>query len=76
MSTMDPAEIAKFAEMAHEWWDYDGKFKTLHQINPLRTEFIRTHLGESTGGDLSGLNILDIGCGGGILSESLAEEGA
>ncbi|MBF0192792.1 MAG: bifunctional 2-polyprenyl-6-hydroxyphenol methylase/3-demethylubiquinol 3-O-methyltransferase UbiG [Magnetococcales bacterium] len=70
MSTEDPEEIAKFERMASEWWDPDGKFKPLHRINPLRTEYIRQQL-RPAGGGLEGLEMLDIGCGGGILSESL-----
>ncbi|MBF0446949.1 MAG: bifunctional 2-polyprenyl-6-hydroxyphenol methylase/3-demethylubiquinol 3-O-methyltransferase UbiG [Magnetococcales bacterium] len=76
MSTVDQAEIAKFEQMAHEWWEPEGKFKPLHEINPVRLEYIQTHLGGSPGANLSGLKLLDIGCGGGILSESLFELGA
>ncbi|MBF0380950.1 MAG: bifunctional 2-polyprenyl-6-hydroxyphenol methylase/3-demethylubiquinol 3-O-methyltransferase UbiG [Magnetococcales bacterium] len=76
MSTVDQAEIAKFEQMAHEWWDTDGKFKPLHEINPVRMEYIQTHLAGSPNADLSGLKVLDIGCGGGILSEALYEQGA
>lgn len=76
MSTEDPKEIAKFEQMAHEWWEPEGKFKPLHQINPVRMRYIRTHLGGSPDADLSGLKILDVGCGGGILSEALYEQGA
>ncbi|MBF0439349.1 MAG: bifunctional 2-polyprenyl-6-hydroxyphenol methylase/3-demethylubiquinol 3-O-methyltransferase UbiG [Magnetococcales bacterium] len=76
MSIEDPEEIAKFEKMAHEWWDPDGKFKPLHRINPLRTEYICMQLRQSPRARLEGLNILDIGCGGGILSESLDGQGA
>lgn len=76
MSTVDPAEIAKFEKMAHEWWDPEGKFKPLHQLNPARVEYIHRHLAVSEAVDLTGLEILDIGCGGGILSEALAEKNA
>lgn len=66
-------EIAKFNKMAPEWWDVNGPMKPLHQINPLRTSFILDSLNKQ---NLDKLNILDIGCGGGILSESLAKLGA
>ncbi|MEO5331918.1 MAG: bifunctional 2-polyprenyl-6-hydroxyphenol methylase/3-demethylubiquinol 3-O-methyltransferase UbiG [Magnetococcus sp. YQC-5] len=71
MSKEDPEEIAKFEKMAHEWWNPDGKFKPLHRINPLRTDYIRAKLRQSPRARLDGLDILDIGCGGGILSEAL-----
>lgn len=64
------AEIDKFNDLAHEWWNSDGAFKTLHQINPLRCEFIQRH------SELKGKPLLDVGCGGGILSEALAKLGA
>lgn len=63
-------EIDKFNNLAHEWWDLDGQFKTLHQINPTRLRFMHKHA------NLNGRNIVDIGCGGGILSEAMAREGA
>ena len=66
----DPAELAKFSELAHRWWDPDSEFKPLHQINPLRLEWINTLC------DLRGKRVLDIGCGGGILADSLARKGA
>ncbi len=66
----DAAELNKFAEAAHRWWDAEGEFKTLHDINPLRLQWIASHV------ELAGSRVLDIGCGGGILSESLAARGA
>jgi 2-polyprenyl-6-hydroxyphenyl methylase/3-demethylubiquinone-9 3-methyltransferase len=80
-STVDPAEIARFERMAGEWWDPKGKFRPLHQINPLRLGFIRDEVsrrfarGTRTPKIMAGLRILDIGCGGGILSEPLARLG-
>jgi 2-polyprenyl-6-hydroxyphenyl methylase/3-demethylubiquinone-9 3-methyltransferase len=80
-STVDPAEIARFEAMAGEWWDPKGKFRPLHQINPLRLGFIRDEVSRrfarstKTPKILSGLRILDIGCGGGLLSEPLARLG-
>jgi 2-polyprenyl-6-hydroxyphenyl methylase/3-demethylubiquinone-9 3-methyltransferase len=66
----DAAEIQKFSELAHRWWDKDSEFKPLHAINPLRLDWIKAHVNVR---DQQGL---DIGCGGGILSESLARSGA
>ena len=70
MSNVDSAEIAKFAAQARRWWDPHGPFKTLHEINGLRTDYIA----ERT--PLSGARVLDVGCGGGLLSEALAGRGA
>lgn len=64
-------EIAKFEQVAHQWWDLHGDFKPLHQINPLRRQFIIQHVN-----DLFEKQCIDVGCGGGILSESLAQLGA
>lgn len=72
MPTDDSAEIAKFEAMAQEWWDPEGRFKPLHQLNPVRVDYIRTRLAPPEARNLAGLEILDIGCGGGILAESLA----
>ena len=66
----DPAELAKFSDLAHRWWDQDGEFRPLHQINPLRLEWI------SSLSSLKGLQVLDVGCGGGILADSMARSGA
>jgi len=68
---VDYAEIAKFEELAHRWWDPDSEFKPLHDINPLRLAYVD----EGCGG-LSGKRALDVGCGGGILAEALASRGA
>ncbi|GAD79172.1 3-demethylubiquinone-9 3-methyltransferase [Vibrio ezurae NBRC 102218] len=68
---VDPAEIKKFADMASRWWDKEGEFKPLHQINPLRLRYV-----QDTVGGLFGKKVLDVGCGGGILAESMALEGA
>ena len=69
---VDREEVEKFAVLAARWWDKSSDFKPLHDINPLRLNYIK----EQCGGSLKGKRILDIGCGGGILSESLANEGA
>ena len=71
-SNVDHEEVNKFAVLAARWWDKNSEFKPLHDINPLRLNYIK----EQCGGSLQGKRILDIGCGGGILSESLALEGA
>ena len=66
----DPAELAKFSELAHRWWDVDSEFRPLHMINPLRLDWIHSIC------PLSGLRALDVGCGGGILADSMAWRGA
>lgn len=66
----DPAELAKFSDLAHRWWDADGEFRPLHQINPLRLAWISGLC------PLQGKTALDVGCGGGILTDSLARSGA
>ena len=70
MSNFDAAELNKFSELAHKWWDKTSEFKPLHDINPLRLNYIDNVAG------LKGKTVLDVGCGGGILSESMAEKGA
>ncbi|MCW5588624.1 MAG: bifunctional 2-polyprenyl-6-hydroxyphenol methylase/3-demethylubiquinol 3-O-methyltransferase UbiG [Legionellales bacterium] len=69
MINVDPQEIKKFNELSYDWWDEKGSFKTLHAINPLRLKFIEKQL------TLQNKNILDVGCGGGILTEGLAKAG-
>ena len=66
----DPQELAKFSELAHKWWDPNSEFRPLHQINPLRLDWIDQFAG------LRGKRVLDVGCGGGILAESMAHRGA
>ena len=66
----DPAELAKFSELAHHWWDTESEFRPLHQINPLRLDWVDTQCG------LQGKRVLDVGCGGGILADSMARKGA
>lgn len=81
-TTVDASEIAKFEAMAAEWWDPNGKFKPLHMLNPCRLDYITSQIAEEFDRDLStprafdGLRILDIGCGGGLLSEPMARLGA
>lgn len=69
-TNIDPREIAKFDAVAARWWDPSGDFRTLHHINPVRVDYVAARAG------LAGKRVLDIGCGGGILSESLAARGA
>lgn len=81
-TTIDPAEVAKFEAMAAEWWDPAGKFKPLHMMNPVRLDYITRQIAAEFGRDLAdplpfkGLRLLDIGCGGGLLSEPMARLGA
>ena len=69
-TNFDPAELAKFSELAHRWWDLDSEFKPLHQINPLRLSWINDIC------PLKGKRVLDVGCGGGILADAMARLGA
>ncbi len=69
-SNVDPAELAKFSDLAHRWWDVNSEFRPLHQINPLRLDWIQTLA------PLKGQQVLDVGCGGGILSDAMARAGA
>ncbi len=81
-NTVDPSEIAKFEAMAAEWWDPHGKFKPLHMLNPCRLDYITQQIAGEFDRDLTapapfeGLRLLDIGCGGGLLSEPMARLGA
>ena len=70
MVNADPAELEKFSRLAARWWDPEGEFRPLHDINPLRLEWIEAHA------SLAGKDVLDVGCGGGILAESMARRGA
>jgi 2-polyprenyl-6-hydroxyphenyl methylase/3-demethylubiquinone-9 3-methyltransferase len=67
---VDPAELAKFSDLAHRWWDPNSEFRPLHQINPLRLDWINSLA------SIKGKQVLDIGCGGGILSDAMARAGA
>ena len=81
-STVDPAEVAKFEAMAAEWWNPNGTFKPLHMLNPCRLDYITSQIASEFDRDITapmpfaGLRILDIGCGGGLLSEPMARLGA
>ncbi len=81
-SSVDPSEVKRFSALASKWWDADGEFAALHKLNPVRIRYIRDRAGARFGLDgegfepLKGLRVLDIGCGGGILSEPMARLGA
>jgi 2-polyprenyl-3-methyl-5-hydroxy-6-metoxy-1,4-benzoquinol methylase len=81
-ASIDPVEIERFSALAAEWWDPQGKFRPLHKFNPVRLGFLRDriagHFGRDTAGEapLQGLRLLDIGCGGGLVSEPMARLGA
>ncbi len=70
MENIDPREVEKFSAAAERWWSPDGEFRTLHHINPTRIAYLREHV------ELAGRRVLDVGCGGGVLSEGLAQLGA
>lgn len=70
MINADPQELAKFSDLAHRWWDTESEFRPLHEINPLRLDWIEGHA------RVAGKRVLDIGCGGGILSDAMARRGA
>ena len=82
MNTVNKKEIEKFSKMADEWWDVEGKFKPLHKFNPIRIKYIKEsvienfELQQSEKYPLKGINLLDIGCGGGLLSEPMCRLGA
>lgn len=82
LSSIDPAEVAKFEAMARDWWDPQGKFKPLHMLNPTRLDYVTAQIAAQFGRDrdaakpFEGLTILDIGCGGGLMAEPLARLGA
>ena len=69
-TNVDPAELAKFSDLAHRWWDPESEFRPLHQINPLRLGWIDSLAG------IAGKRVLDVGCGGGILADAMARKGA
>ena len=69
-ANIDEDEVAKFSALASRWWDPDGEFRPLHRLNPIRTDYVASRV------DLAGARVADVGCGGGLLSESLAARGA
>jgi 2-polyprenyl-6-hydroxyphenyl methylase/3-demethylubiquinone-9 3-methyltransferase len=81
-TTIDPEDVARFSAIADEWWDPDGKFRPLHRFNPVRLQYIRDRMCAHFGRDprslrpFEGLKFLDVGCGGGLISEPLARMGA
>jgi 2-polyprenyl-6-hydroxyphenyl methylase/3-demethylubiquinone-9 3-methyltransferase len=75
-SNADPAELAKFSALARSWWDPNGPSKPLHDLNPLRLQYVAGIAGRTSDTGLAGRDVLDVGCGGGILTESMARAGA
>src|SRR5579872_3630341 len=81
-TTVDPGEVERFQHIAEEWWDPNGKLAPLHRLNPLRLGYIRDHVAAHwqreplSGEPLAGLSLLDVGCGGGLISEPMARLGA
>lgn len=77
VANVDPSEIAKFSAMAATWWDLNGSFRLIHKVNPLRTDYIKRMFMRHTGKkSLQGVRAIDVGCGAGILTEALAQQGA
>lgn len=72
----DPAELARFGQLAARWWDPDGPMRPLHDLNPLRLEFVADQARQAPAGGLDGARVLDVGCGGGLLAEAMAQRGA
>jgi len=75
-TSIDPQEVEQFSRIADEWWDENGKFKPLHRINPLRISYIQSQAKQHFGREMGGLSLVDIGCGGGLISEPMARTGA
>lgn len=72
----DPAELERFGQLASRWWDPEGPMRPLHDLNPVRLEFVAGHAAASPAGGLAGARVLDVGCGGGLLAEAMARNGA
>src|SRR5699024_10688072 len=75
-NNVDMSEVGKFTQLANQWWDKQGPFSTLHEINPLRLNWIEENVVRYMGTGLTGKTVLDVGCGGGILTESMARRGS
>ena len=74
-ASIDPADVERFERLGESWWDPKGPMKPLHLINPLRLRFVEEQIAARGRGELAGLKLLDIGCGGGLFSEALAKAG-